>query len=833
MDTYKIVSILLAALVLGGLKLMSSPKTAVKGNRLGALSMLASVALVLWTNNILTVPLLWAAILVGSSIGVIMGQKVAMIQMPQMVALLNGLGGGASALVALVEILGKPQAMDWFSKLTGELALIVGAVTLTGSLIAAGKLDRRLNQKPVVLPNHSVYSTGSLVLMGALSLAAIPAASSAFVSISFVVLFLGLGYGILFAIRVGGADMPVTISLLNSFSGLAGSICGFTIGEPLLVAVGAIVGASGLILTQIMCRAMNRSLGDVLSGSASKGKKADKPGTAVPKPEVAPGAAAEKMPSDEESIAEIMSGAKTVVIVPGYGMAIAQAQSQVKALMDAFVAKGADVKFAIHPVAGRMPGHMNVLLAEVDVPYELMLEMDDINPQFEDTDLGIVVGACDVVNPAAGTAEGTPIYGMPVLEIERCKHVIVCNLDTKPGYSGVDNTLYGMEHVRLVLGDAAETVKGLADSLRGTPEKALQEAQPEPRHDSLQHVIKAAKSVVIVPGYGMAIAQAQSQVKALMDAFVANGADVKFAIHPVAGRMPGHMNVLLAEVDVPYELMLEMDDINPQFKDTDLGIVVGACDVVNPAAGTAEGTPIYGMPVLTVEQCKQVIVCNLDTKPGYSGVDNTLYDMDHVRLVLGDAAETVRQLTDSLKGAPEKMPQEAQLKPKHEPLDGILKAAKSVVIVPGYGMAIAQAQSQVKALMDSFVSKGADVKFAIHPVAGRMPGHMNVLLAEVDVPYELMLEMDDINPQFRDTDLGIIVGACDVVNPAAGTAEGTPIYGMPILTVEQCKHVIVCNLDTNPGYSGVDNTLYDMPHVLLVLGDAADTVKGLVDQLNS
>ncbi|MGI6643452.1 MAG: NAD(P)(+) transhydrogenase (Re/Si-specific) subunit beta [Bacillota bacterium] len=679
MDTYAVVSIVLAAMVLGGLKLMSSPKTAVFGNLLGAFSMLASVILVLWTNDLLFLPLLWVAMMVGSLVGAIIGLNVTMIQMPQMVALLNGFGGGASALVALVEIFEKSVGMDPFSKFTGELALIVGAVTLSGSLVAAGKLDRRLTQRPVVLPNHVALSTGSLVLMGGLSVASLFAGATALDVITALILVLGLSYGVLFAVRVGGADMPVTISLLNSFSGLAGAICGFTVRQPLLVAMGAIVGASGLILTQIMCRAMNRSLADVLSGATratSEGTKVTLPKSLPESPEYQAAPQENKNASSQvtrepditslhngpsrQPLEDILKAAKKVIIAPGYGMAIAQAQSKVRELMDAFLENGAQVKFAVHPVAGRMPGHMNVLLAEVDVPYELMCEMDDINPQFKDTDLGIVVGACDVVNPAASTAEGTPIYGMPVLKIEECKNVIVCNLDTKPGYSGVNNTLYDMEHVRLVLGDAAETVKDLTAMLKRVdpvvPEAEVDNSEgsvvpsdeEETPKRTLEDLLKEAKTVVIVPGYGMAIAQAQSQVKSLLDALSERGAQVKFAIHPVAGRMPGHMNVLLAEVDVPYELMCQMDEINPEFKNTDLGIVVGACDVVNPAANTTEGTPIYGMPVLKVEECRDVIVCNLDTKPGYSGVDNTLYDMEHVRLVLGNAAETVQRLVDIL-----------------------------------------------------------------------------------------------------------------------------------------------------------------------------------------
>jgi NAD(P) transhydrogenase subunit beta len=275
-----------------------------------------------------------------------------------------------------------------------------------------------------------------------------------------------------------------------------------------------------------------------------------------------------------------------------------------------------------------------------------------------------------------------------------------------------------------------------------------------------------------------------------------------------------------------------MDDINPEFPDTDVAIIVGACDVVNPAANSAEDTPIYGMPILAVDQAKRVLVCNLDTKPGYSGVDNPLYEMSHVQLLLGDAKGSLEKLLQAVTSEPDT----ATSAP--EPISGALAGfsgkelatARQVIIVPGYGMAIAQAQGLVKQLLDVLEAKGTTVEFGIHPVAGRMPGHMNVLLAEVDVPYDQLLEMDDVNPKFPETDVTIIVGACDVVNPAANTAEGTPIYGMPILNVDQSKHVIVCNLDKKPGYSGVDNPLYDMPHVRLLLGDAKASLAQLLQE---
>ncbi len=275
-----------------------------------------------------------------------------------------------------------------------------------------------------------------------------------------------------------------------------------------------------------------------------------------------------------------------------------------------------------------------------------------------------------------------------------------------------------------------------------------------------------------------------------------------------------------------------MDDINPEFSETDVAIVVGSCDVVNPAANTAEGTPIYGMPVLDVDQAKHVLVCNLDTKPGYSGVDNPLYELPHVQLLLGDAKASLEQLLQAMTTEVEAEPTASE-EVAVSPADNVLATAKHVIIVPGYGMAIAQAQGLVKQLMDALEANGANVDFAIHPVAGRMPGHMNVLLAEVDVPYDKLCEMDDINPRFPETDVAIIVGACDVVNPAANTAEGTPIYGMPVLDVDQAKHVIVCNLDKNPGYSGVLNPLYDMPHVRILLGDAKASLEQLLGEINA
>ena len=350
--------------------------------------------------------------------------------------------------------------------------------------------------------------------------------------------------------------------------------------------------------------------------------------------------------SESASVENILADAKKVIIVPGYGMALAQAQNNVKALCDKLEAKGVDVKFAIHPVAGRMPGHMNVLLCEVDVPYDKLYEMDAINDEFKNCDIAVIVGANDVINPAANTAEGTPIYGMPVLNVADAKNVIICNFDTKPGYAGVPNPLYESESTIMMLGDAKETVASLTDALSG--KKSAETKQTASESASVENILADAKKVIIVPGYGMALAQAQNNVKALCDKLEAKGVDVKFAIHPVAGRMPGHMNVLLCEVDVPYDKLYEMDAINDEFKNCDVAVIVGANDVINPAANTAEGTPIYGMPVLNVADAKNVIICNFDTNPGYAGVPNPLYESESTIMMLGDAKETVAQLTSAI-----------------------------------------------------------------------------------------------------------------------------------------------------------------------------------------
>ena len=707
---YRVISLALIVLVLIGISLMSKVERALIGNRLGALSMLAAVVLTLYYYGIFSVTVLWVGLLIGGFLGLLLSRKVQMIQMPQMVGLLNGFGGLASMLAGILTLMGhslNPSGMaidSSFANITGGLAVVVGGLTWTGSAIAAGKLHRIIDQKPKVYPAHQTWTTLSLIisLLSALLLAFPRFASGGgrTLVILLAVIFGNL-FGYFLAIRVGGADMPITISLLNSFSGVAGAIAGMAVADILLVAVGGIVGASGLILTQIMCKAMNRKLLDILLGktsapapkapahaSAPASTAAPAPAESAPAgsaPATAASAQTAETPTREKPQEEAqltgpelagswLNAAQKIIIVPGYGMALAQAQAQIKQLADQMEAAGKQVDFAIHPVAGRMPGHMNVLLAEVDIPYEKLHEMAEINDQFKDTDLCLVIGANDVINPAANTAEGTPIYGMPVLNVGDAKHVVICNFDLKPGYAGVPNPLYeeaatGEDHVVLLLGDAKQTLKDLHagyDAARKTPEAqgkanganpeqtaTAAASEPSAPEDLAARWLQAAQRAIIVPGYGMALAQAQSLVKQLTDRLEGEGKQVDFAIHPVAGRMPGHMNVLLAEVDIPYEKLHEMAEINDQFKDTDICLVIGANDVINPAANTAEGTPIYGMPVLDVGAAKHVVICNFDLKPGYAGVPNPLYEeaqagSDHVILLLGDAKVTLAELLAKL-----------------------------------------------------------------------------------------------------------------------------------------------------------------------------------------
>ncbi len=466
------IAIAVVLAVLAGIRLLRSPQTAVAGNRLGALAMLGAVVAVLLREHVVDLPALIVALVAGATLGSVLALRVTMLRIPQMVALLNGFGGLASLLVAALVVLAPQPETTFANTAASGLAMMIGGATFSGSMVAAGKLDKKIRQQPVFLRGHRSLCGLLLAVMTTLAVAGPFAEAGRLQAAMGVAVLAALLFGVLFSIRIGGADMPVTIELLNALSGLAASICGFALSDGLLIAIGAMVGAAGLILTQIMCRAMNRSLSDILTGQTSGG--------GLPKffPDSPPAQAqasasdteADPVPEDTaqqklERALERIRSAQTVVVAPGYGMALAQAQGAVKRLFDALGAQGKEVQFAIHPVAGRMPGHMNVLLAEEDIPYDRLLEIDDINPRFADIDLVLIVGACDVVNPAAISAEGTPIYGMPVLHVHEAKSVVVCNLDAKPGYSGVDNPLYGKDNVMTLWGNAADTLDTLVRRL--------------------------------------------------------------------------------------------------------------------------------------------------------------------------------------------------------------------------------------------------------------------------------------------------------------------------------------------------------------------------------
>ena len=462
---YYIICVLLSVAVLTGISFMSKVKTAVAGNLISAVSVLLGIIITLIYKDIFSAWTVYIFMLIGVLIGSALALRVKMIQMPQLVALLNGVGGLASALVGTLSLLGIGNLINEypvFVSVTSVLAIVVGLVTLFGSLVAAGNLHKLLPQKPVVWKNYSTVVTSFVVILICTII------YSAFTSNTSIVLFVSIVisslFGYAFAIRVGGADMPITISLLNSLSGVAGAIAGMAVNDLMLVSVGGIVGASGLFLTQIMCKAMNRSLSDILLGKTSVDKSRTKADI-----QFVEESTEEEVHETEDNLliikrdkGEIIRSAKSVIIVPGYGMALAQAQHLVRTLSDKFEENGAEVKFAIHPVAGRMPGHMNVLLAEADIPYEKLYEMDVVNEEFADTDLVIVIGANDVINPAARDAKDTPIYGMPVLNVDHAKEIFICNFDLQPGYAGVDNPLYKRkEGVYLLLGDAKESISDL------------------------------------------------------------------------------------------------------------------------------------------------------------------------------------------------------------------------------------------------------------------------------------------------------------------------------------------------------------------------------------
>lgn len=437
-----------AALFILGLKLLSHPLTARRGNMVSAVGMFIAVVVTLLDKHIIAYHWIALGILLGGAYGAWKAKKVEMTQMPEMVSLFNGFGGAASLLLAwatLNSMTGAFASVELFVSLTLFATLLIGGVTFSGSIIAWGKLSGSLTSKAVVFKGLRELSI--LHLIGLAGLGYLFASQPADPMWWYITIAVALSFGIWATLSIGGADMPVVIALLNSYSGVAATAAGLAVGNTILIVTGLLVGASGLILTNIMCKAMNRSLMNVLLSGFST-----------------PVEAGEQITGEIKVLAAqdafyVLEAAQAVLVVPGYGMAVAQAQHAVRELQSLLEENGCTVEYAIHPVAGRMPGHMNVLLAEADVPYELLLEMDDVNPRMENYDVVIVIGANDVVNPAAKEMKGSPIYGMPVIEVYRAKSVFVLKRSAAAGFAGVENPLFFKDNTRMVLGDAKDTLQ--------------------------------------------------------------------------------------------------------------------------------------------------------------------------------------------------------------------------------------------------------------------------------------------------------------------------------------------------------------------------------------
>lgn len=443
---------LAAVLFILGLKMLGRADSARRGNFVSGGGMLVAVVATLLASG-LDFGIIVAGIVVGTAVGVYVARTVKMTSMPEMVALLNGTGGAASMLVGWNEYIQRPDS-GTVAAISIFAAVVVGAMTTTGSVLAWAKLSEKIDGKPIMFASQQVVNAvilGATLVLGAIFVIN-PAGTYALL---IVYLVLGLALGVLVVLPIGGADMPIVISLLNSYSGVAAAAAGFAIGNTVLVVAGSLVGASGLILTQIMCKAMNRSLTNVLFSGFGSGTTASS--TAV---------TGEIKPVSVEDAYYILEAASSVIFVPGYGMAVAQAQHVVKELADLLEKNGAEVRYVIHPVAGRMPGHMNVLLAEANVPYEQLVEPGDVNPGMELVDVAVVIGANDVVNPAAREDEASPLYGMPIIDVDRARTCFVLKRSMKPGFSGVENPLFYKPNTRMLFGDAKASLGALVSEFK-------------------------------------------------------------------------------------------------------------------------------------------------------------------------------------------------------------------------------------------------------------------------------------------------------------------------------------------------------------------------------
>lgn len=448
--------VLAALLFIFGLKRLSSPATARSGNRIAAIGMAVALSATLLDRGIINWWVIIGGTIVGAAIGIYFGRTVAMTQMPQMVALFNGMGGATAAIVSIVEFSRAAEAGAG-ARVAAVLGAAIGALSLTGSIIAFGKLQEILSGKPFLFAGQKFVN--ALIALAILALGAMAVVERGDVSHIWTLTGLALLLGILFVLPIGGGDMPVIISILNSLTGLAAALTGLALGNQLLVVAGILVGSSGTLLTLLMSKAMNRNISNVLFAGF---------GTPVASTAATGASGLTVRETSAEDAAVAMAYASKVVIVPGYGLAVAEAQHASRELATELEKRGVDVKYAIHPVAGRMPGHMNVLLAEAEVPYDQLAEMDEINPQFEQTDVALVVGANDVVNPAARTDTSSPIYGMPILDVDKARNVIVLKRSMNPGFAGIENELFYRGNTRMLFGDARKSLAALIEAVRAS-----------------------------------------------------------------------------------------------------------------------------------------------------------------------------------------------------------------------------------------------------------------------------------------------------------------------------------------------------------------------------
>ena len=448
--------VLSSVLFIFGIKRLSHPKTARSGNFIASMGMLIAIITTLIANGNISLELVGLGILIGSIIGAFFAIRVEMTQMPQMVAIFNGFGGIASALIASAEYLNPDGILSTFSLSTISLSVFVGTLTFTGSFIAFGKLQGFISGQPIVFPGQQILN-GLIALLLIITATFMVSFSSNPIDHFYYLLALSAVLGITITIPIGGADMPVVISLLNSYSGIAAASTGFVLNNNALIISGALVGASGLILTNIMCKGMNRSLANVIFGAMGLDQGSSENAEAKQ--------INIKSYSTEEA-AMIFDAAEKIIVVPGYGLAVAQAQHAVREVADFLSKKGKKVLYAIHPVAGRMPGHMNVLLAEANISYEQLKDLDEVNNEFEDCDVALVLGANDVVNPAARHDSSSPIFGMPILDVDKSQTVIINKRTMNTGFAGVQNELFGYDNSIMVFGDAKEMLQQLLKDLK-------------------------------------------------------------------------------------------------------------------------------------------------------------------------------------------------------------------------------------------------------------------------------------------------------------------------------------------------------------------------------